>query len=276
MLHSLVAVCVLTTAPVAIAMTRMQGTDPGHSLQFHKSLGVLILILMILRLINRLAVGALTAAPEIEPWQKTISSVVHTSLYVLFDRHADRGLRRQLDLWCTDALLRVELIKALLGYKFRAQKSRARHEAEGTEGVAANDGGGAHPCARDAFLQISRLCSSVANLDAGSIPNAPIAIPNRSASGPVTWRPYVVDGSRRYIDGGWLVVARSARYRRSKQCTNCQATNNAGGYLTTPCHRCPGCKCETKTACDQQTDQKLSHFVPSEWGTIGHTGLRRS
>ena len=31
----------------------------------------------------RLAVGALTAAPEIEPWQKTISSVVHTSLYVL-------------------------------------------------------------------------------------------------------------------------------------------------------------------------------------------------
>jgi cytochrome b561 len=94
LLHWLVAVCVLTTAPVAIAMTRMQGTDPGHSLQFHKSLGVLILILMILRLINRLAVGALTAAPEIEPWQKTISSVVHTSLYVLFDRHADRGLRR--------------------------------------------------------------------------------------------------------------------------------------------------------------------------------------
>ncbi len=78
LLHWLVAVCVLTTAPVAIAMTRMRGTDPGHSLQFHKSLGVPILILMILRLINRIAVGALTAAPEIEPWQKTISSVVHT------------------------------------------------------------------------------------------------------------------------------------------------------------------------------------------------------
>jgi hypothetical protein len=119
---------------------------------------------------------------------------------------------------------------------------------------------GRRPIPRCAFLQISRLCSSVANLDAGSIPNAPIAIPNRSASGPVTWRPYVVDGSRRYIDGGWLVVARAARDRCSKQCPNGQATNNAGGYLTTPCNRSPGCKRETKTACDQQTDQKLAHF----------------
>jgi len=49
---------------------------------FHKSLGVLILILMILRLINRLALGAL-AAETAEPWQKVVSSIVHTSLYVL-------------------------------------------------------------------------------------------------------------------------------------------------------------------------------------------------
>jgi cytochrome b561 len=84
LLHWLVVVCVLTTAPVAIAMTRVsKGPTQDILYNFHKSLGVLILILMILRLINRLAVGALTAAPEIEPWQKTISSVVHTSLYVL-------------------------------------------------------------------------------------------------------------------------------------------------------------------------------------------------
>src|SRR4029450_3015142 len=99
---------------------------------------------------------------------------------------------------------------------------------------------------RYGFLQISRLCSSVANLDAGAIPNAPIAIPNRSAWGPVTWRPYVVDGSRRYIDGGWLIVAGTARYRRSKQCTDCQATNNSGGYVTTtPRNRSPGCTRQT-------------------------------
>jgi cytochrome b561 len=50
---------------------------------FHKSLGVLILILMILRLINRLAVGAPIADPNIESWQKTVSSAVHGLLYVL-------------------------------------------------------------------------------------------------------------------------------------------------------------------------------------------------
>src|SRR3954469_16263232 len=84
LLHWLVAVCVLTTAPVAIAMGRVSPGPAQDALyNFHKSLGVLILILMILRLINRLAVGAPIADPGIEPWQKTVSSIVHTSLYVL-------------------------------------------------------------------------------------------------------------------------------------------------------------------------------------------------
>ena len=86
LLHWLVAICVLTTAPVAITMTRMaKGPTQDMLYNFHKSLGVLILILilMTLRLINRLAVGAPIADPGIEPWQKTVSSVVHTSLYVL-------------------------------------------------------------------------------------------------------------------------------------------------------------------------------------------------
>jgi cytochrome b561 len=84
LLHWLVAICVLTTAPVAIAMTSV-GKGPTQDMlyNFHKSLGVLILILMILRLINRLVAGAPIADPGIEPWQKTVSSVVHTSLYVL-------------------------------------------------------------------------------------------------------------------------------------------------------------------------------------------------
>ena len=84
LLHWLIAVCVLTTAPVAISMTRVaKGPTQNGLYNFHKSLGGLILILKILRVINRLAAGALTAAPEIEPWQKSVSSVVHTSLYVL-------------------------------------------------------------------------------------------------------------------------------------------------------------------------------------------------
>src|SRR6185436_4450820 len=84
LLHWLVAICVLTTAPVAIAMVRVsQGPTQDALYNFHKSLGVLILILMILRLINRLAVGAPIADPGIEPWQKTVSSIVHTSFYVV-------------------------------------------------------------------------------------------------------------------------------------------------------------------------------------------------
>jgi cytochrome b561 len=84
LLHWLVAACVLTTAPVAIAMTRIdKGPTQDALYNVHKSLGVLILILMVLRLINRLAAGALAPEPKIEPWQKIVSSIVHTSLYVL-------------------------------------------------------------------------------------------------------------------------------------------------------------------------------------------------
>jgi cytochrome b561 len=84
LLHWLVATCVLITAPVAIAMTRIaEGPTQDALYNLHKSLGVLILILMVLRLINRLVAGALAAEEKIEPWQKTVSSIVHTSLYVL-------------------------------------------------------------------------------------------------------------------------------------------------------------------------------------------------
>src|SRR5215472_16886621 len=54
----------------------------------------------------------------------------------------------------------------------------------------------------------------------------------------------------------------AARYRRAKQCTDGQATNHAGGDFTTACNRRPGCNHKTKTACNEQTDQKLSHFGP--------------
>jgi cytochrome b561 len=84
LLHWLIAICVLATAPVAIAMTRVgKGPTQDVLFNFHKSLGVLILSLMILRLINRLAVGAPIADPGIAPWQKAVSAAVHTSFYAL-------------------------------------------------------------------------------------------------------------------------------------------------------------------------------------------------
>ena len=84
LLHWLVAACVLVTVPVAIVMDRVgQGPTQDSLYNLHKSLGVLILVLMVLRLINRLVAGALAPEAEIEPWQRAVSSIVHTSLYVL-------------------------------------------------------------------------------------------------------------------------------------------------------------------------------------------------
>jgi cytochrome b561 len=84
LLHWLVATCVLTTLPVSLAMVRV-GEGPTQDLlyNFHKSLGVLILALMVLRLINRLVAGAPIPEPTIEPWQRAVSSAVHGALYVL-------------------------------------------------------------------------------------------------------------------------------------------------------------------------------------------------
>jgi cytochrome b561 len=93
LLHWLVAACVLTTAPVAIAMLRVApGPTQDFLFNFHKSLGLLILILMILRLVNRLVVGAPAADPGVAAWQKAVSALVHTTLYVLLFAMAIVGL----------------------------------------------------------------------------------------------------------------------------------------------------------------------------------------
>lgn len=83
-LHWLVAACVLLTLPVAIAMGRLgQGPLQDTLYNLHKSLGVLILLLMVLRVINRIVAGAPAPDPTIAPWQRTVSSAVHGLLYVL-------------------------------------------------------------------------------------------------------------------------------------------------------------------------------------------------
>jgi cytochrome b561 len=83
-LHWLIAACVLVTLPVSLAMVRV-GEGPAQDVlyNFHKSLGILILVLMLLRLINRLVAGAPAPDPTLEPWQRTLSSAVHGLLYVL-------------------------------------------------------------------------------------------------------------------------------------------------------------------------------------------------
>jgi cytochrome b561 len=84
LLHWAVAACVLTIIPVGFAMGRVgQGPLQDTLYNLHKSLGALILLLMVLRLINRLMVGAPAPDPTIARWQRAVSSAVHGLFYVL-------------------------------------------------------------------------------------------------------------------------------------------------------------------------------------------------
>ena len=84
LLHWLVAAAVLTTLPVSIVMGRVsQGPTQDFLYNLHKSLGVLILVLMILRLINRIVAGAPAPEPSLEPWHRIMSSAVHGLLFAL-------------------------------------------------------------------------------------------------------------------------------------------------------------------------------------------------
>jgi cytochrome b561 len=84
LLHWLVALAILIQVPIALIMTRIADGPLKDSLfVWHKGLGVLILFLVVIRIINRLMVGAPAAEPDIAPWQKTASSAVHGLLYVL-------------------------------------------------------------------------------------------------------------------------------------------------------------------------------------------------
>jgi cytochrome b561 len=80
-LHWIVALLVLTTIPVGIAMGQIQNA-PFNLFNFHKSIGVLILILMTVRLIYRLSHGA-PPEPNIPAIYRYAGTATHWALYVL-------------------------------------------------------------------------------------------------------------------------------------------------------------------------------------------------
>ncbi|MCC7347161.1 MAG: cytochrome b [Variibacter sp.] len=83
-LHWLVAASVLTTIPVAITMVRLDsGPMQDRLYNLHKSLGVLIFVLMALRLLYRLSAGAPAPEPTLNRMERAASSAVHGLLYVL-------------------------------------------------------------------------------------------------------------------------------------------------------------------------------------------------
>lgn len=84
LLHWLVAICVIVMIPIGIAMTKVGSGDLQNVFYtIHRSLGVLILGLMIIRLLNRLIAGAPAPEPTLPPIQRAVSHVVHMALYAL-------------------------------------------------------------------------------------------------------------------------------------------------------------------------------------------------
>lgn len=84
LLHWAVAICVLIMIPVGLIMGQLPQGDLQNTLyNLHKSTGVLVLALMVVRLANRLIAGAPPPEPTITRLQRIASHSVHGLLYVL-------------------------------------------------------------------------------------------------------------------------------------------------------------------------------------------------
>lgn len=83
-LHWVIAICILIMIPVGITMKRIGGSDLQNLLYHtHRSFGVLVLTLMLVRLIYRLVNGVPAPEPTITTWQRVVSHLVHLALYAL-------------------------------------------------------------------------------------------------------------------------------------------------------------------------------------------------
>jgi len=80
--HWVVAIAVLAAIPVALAMVRVdQGPLQNRLYDLHRSLGVLVLILMAVRLLWRVYRPAPDLVPGLPDWQVAAARISHWTLY---------------------------------------------------------------------------------------------------------------------------------------------------------------------------------------------------
>lgn len=88
-LHWVIAICVIVMIPVGVIMHNLGPGDLQNVLYtVHRSFGVLVLALMIVRIFYRLIHGAPPPEPTLEPFQRIASHLVHMALYVLVTAQA--------------------------------------------------------------------------------------------------------------------------------------------------------------------------------------------
>lgn len=81
--HWLTALCIVTVVTLGIAMVSAQPGDTQNALYFfHKSFGILILLLTGFRLLWRLYSPPPPLPPEVPAWQARIAEWTHRGLYV--------------------------------------------------------------------------------------------------------------------------------------------------------------------------------------------------
>ncbi len=83
-LHWMIAVLVLAMVAMGLAMTAAgPGQLKNNLYETHKSIGVVVLILMVPRIVLRLRRGAPPPVPGLAPWQRAAARASHVALYAL-------------------------------------------------------------------------------------------------------------------------------------------------------------------------------------------------
>ncbi len=82
-LHWLIAALILCNLWLGVTMVGQHGLAKFNNFQLHKSLGITVLVLSVLRLGWRLANPPPPEAPGMAHWEKSASSIVHWAFYII-------------------------------------------------------------------------------------------------------------------------------------------------------------------------------------------------
>ncbi len=83
LLHWLIAAAIITNVGIAWYFNTLHGLAKMPSLQIHKSLGITILLLTLIRLAWRLAKPSPPFNPDMKPWERWLAHAVHFLFYLV-------------------------------------------------------------------------------------------------------------------------------------------------------------------------------------------------
>ena len=82
-LHAIIALLILSNIGVAWYFNALHGMDKIAPVQLHKSIGITVLVLTVIRLGWRLAVPAPKLPEDFHGWEKGLAQAVHVLFYVI-------------------------------------------------------------------------------------------------------------------------------------------------------------------------------------------------